>query len=94
MMTKGNHLLPLQVRQPTTEATHKSYVQTNEEVLRSQMPLQPANHSPILSYVQTNRDGAVMNLDFVDQQRLLRELSPEERAAKQKFYVGSNSTKN
>lgn len=52
-------------------------MQTNEEVLRQQAP--HTTHSPILSYVQTNRDGA-MNLDFVDQQRLLRELSPEEKA--------------
>ena len=72
MVTKGNHLLPLQ---PTQK--YYSYVHTNEEPRRS--PYEDMESSKIGSYVQTNksmqnRNFISNNFDQMDEMRLQNEL--------------------
>ena len=65
MMTKGNHLLPLQQAHTTGATSNEnvnSYVHTNMEVLE---PSIATKHSPIRSYVNT-QPGAQLQLDYVD----------------------------
>jgi len=72
MVTKGNHLLPLQPNQK-----YYSYVQTNEELRRSRY--EDMESSKIGSYVQTNksmqnRNFISNNFDQMDEMRLQNEL--------------------